>query len=289
MADKDKLEPVPDIDYLGRISSEYAALSKSQKRIAKYILENREAVVHYSITQLANKTRTAPSTITRFCQALSYKGFSELKVYLEKNLISETVSAADIQETDTLPVIIQKQLSMCKSAITDTLRTLNAETIAKVVDAIINAGAVHLYGQSGGYISSLYGKQMLLRVGVCCQAFNDNVDMNLAASTLKRGDVAICIAYSGEIKSVVDAISKASANKAAVVAITATPNSSMAKIANYVLSYSYNIPDSLQYLYIGSMCEVAILGAIQAELLRRTPNRENIEVMKQSVLSNRIK
>lgn len=276
-----------DIDYLGRISGEYANLSKSQKKIAKYIMNHREDVIHYSITQFAAKTNTAPSTITRFCQALSYKGFSELKVYLEKSLVSDSAALTQIKEEDSLPVVLQKQMLLGSTVISDTLRTVNAETLSDVVDVIMRAGTVHLYGQSGGYISALYGQQMMLRVGICSQAFNDNVDMNLAASTLKSNDVAICIAYSGEIRSVVEAITKASRNKATVIAITAITNSSMARIANYVLPYSYQIPDGLQYLYLGSMCEIAILGAIQSEILRRS--NKSVEHVTKSVLNNRIK
>ncbi len=55
-----------DIEYVGRIKMQYASLSKAQKRIANYILNHREAVVHYSITTMAQKTGTVPSTITRF-------------------------------------------------------------------------------------------------------------------------------------------------------------------------------------------------------------------------------
>lgn len=45
-----------DIEYIGRIKMQYASLSKSQKRIANYILNHREAVIHHSITTMAQKT-----------------------------------------------------------------------------------------------------------------------------------------------------------------------------------------------------------------------------------------
>lgn len=41
-----------DIEYVGRIKMQYVSLSKAQKRIANYILNHREAVVHYSITTM---------------------------------------------------------------------------------------------------------------------------------------------------------------------------------------------------------------------------------------------
>ena len=107
--------------------------------------------------------------------------------------------------------------------------------------------------------------------------------------SLGKGDVAIGIAYSGEVRSVTEAMTTAKHNKATVIAITANPSSSMGKLADLKLFYSYNIPDDLQYLHLASMCELAIIGAIQAEILRRPMQLEKIDACKKAVLASRIK
>ncbi len=278
-----------EIEYVGRIKMQYASLSKAQKRIANYILNHREAVIHYSITTMAQKTGTVPSTITRFCQALSYKCFSELKVYMEKNLASPLAMDVPIQKSDTIQVVIQKLMNTFQNVVSDTMRTLDGKTLIRVVDAIINAKNIVFFGQSGGSISALFAQQLLLRINLLSQMVSGQVDMNLAASTLGKGDVAIGIAYSGEVRSVIEAMTTAKHNKATVIAITANPASTMGKLANLKLFYSYNIPDDLQYLHLASMCELAIIGAIQAEILRRPMQQEKIEACKKAVLSSRIK
>lgn len=278
-----------EIEYVGRIKMQYASLSKAQKRIANYILNHREAVIHYSITTMAQKTGTVPSTITRFCQALSYKGFSELKVYMEKNLASPLAMDVPIQKSDTIQVVIQKLMNTFQNVVSDTMRTLDGKTLIRVVDAIINAKNIVFFGQSGGSISALFAQQLLLRINLLSQMVSGQVDMNLAASTLGKGDVAIGIAYTGEVRSVIEAMTTAKHNKATVIAITANPASTMGKLANLKLFYSYNIPDDLQYLHLASMCELAIIGAIQAEILRRPMQQEKIEACKKAVLSSRIK
>ena len=290
---KDEIKKEEDFffvfEYVGRIKMQYASLSKAQKRIANYILNHREAVIHYSITTMAQKTGTVPSTITRFCQALSYKGFSELKVYMEKNLASPLAMDVPIQKSDTIQVVIQKLMNTFQNVVSDTMRTLDGKTLIRVVDAIINAKNIVFFGQSGGSISALFAQQLLLRINLLSQMVSGQVDMNLAASTLGKGDVAIGIAYSGEVRSVIEAMTTAKHNKATVIAITANPASTMGKLANLKLFYSYNIPDDLQYLHLASMCELAIIGAIQAEILRRPMQQEKIEACKKAVLSSRIK
>ena len=195
-----------NIEYVSRIRAQYSSLSKKHRQIANYIFKHQQEVIHYSISTLAKKTNTAPSTITRFCQILSFKGFSELKVYIEKGLISASIVDAPIQEADTTSVILQKLMKSAQDVITDTLRVLSVETVSAVAKAIFQAPNVNLFGQSGGYISALYAQQMLLRVGIRSQAFNDNVDMSIAASTMRKGDVAIGFGYSGESRSVIHAL-----------------------------------------------------------------------------------
>lgn len=279
----------PEVEYLGRIKSQYESLSKSQKRIAKYILEHREQVVHYSITTMAQKTNTVPSTITRFCQALSYKGFAELKVYLEKNLASPLTEGSLIQKDDPIEIVLQKLIGTGQNVMADTLRTLDGGEVIRVVDKMLAAKNIVFFGQSGGYISGRFGQQQLRRMNLMSHAVTGSLEMGLVASTLGENDVAIGIAYSGEVSAVVDALKTAKYNNATIVVITAMPNSTMAKLANHRLCYSNNIPDALQYLHVASICEIAILGAIEAEIFRRPMQQEKIESCKQAVLASREK
>lgn len=276
-------------DYVSRIQTQYNSLSKKQKKIARYVFDHREDVINHSIGTVAKRIGTSPASLTRFCQALSFKGFSELKVYMEKNFVSSSIIEAPIMLEDNTTIIIQKLQTSAQNTITDTLRTLSAEVLCEVVDTILAAKTINLYGQSGGNISAMYAQQLFLRVGVLSQAFSDNVDMHIAASTLKRGDVAIGFGYSGEGRSVVNALSTAKESGAKVIAITANPKSTMAKLANHVLLYSYNIPDDIRYLHLGSICEISILGAIQAEILRRPDSRQSMQAAKGIVLESRLK
>lgn len=275
--------------YVGRIKASYSSLSKAQKRIANYILKNQEAVAKSSITMIAKKTGTTPSTVTRFCQALSYKGFNELKVYVEKNLLPFLSTDSIINKNDGLHVILQKLAKSSYNAFFDTLHTLDPRSLIRTVNNILSAEKIIILGQSGGYISALYAQQLLLRVNISTIAANDVVDMKLLANTLGKGDVAIAISYSGEAHPTIDALTIAKKNKASIIVITASPSSTIAKMADEKLLYSYNIPDDLQYSHLASICEIEIIGAIQAEILRRPVSTEKIEVCKKAVLASRKK
>ena len=80
-------------EYASRLSSQYSFLPKQQKKLANYILNHQDEVIRSSITMLSHKTGIAASTITRFCQSLSYSGFSEMKFSMSKKVLSNNDEA----------------------------------------------------------------------------------------------------------------------------------------------------------------------------------------------------
>ena len=55
-----------DFEYVTRIRSQYAFLSKQQKKIADYILTHPDSGLYSSITLLAKKLDISTATISRF-------------------------------------------------------------------------------------------------------------------------------------------------------------------------------------------------------------------------------
>ena len=68
------------------IRSRFHTLSRSNQKIATYILEHADSLSSMTITQVSQKTGVSPSGVTRFCQAFGFSGFSEFKYYVSTNL-----------------------------------------------------------------------------------------------------------------------------------------------------------------------------------------------------------
>jgi DNA-binding MurR/RpiR family transcriptional regulator len=66
-------------DVKKRIKSKLANLTKSQKTIADYIVENPQKFALCSVRELEKELRVSKSTIVRLAQVLGYDGFYELK------------------------------------------------------------------------------------------------------------------------------------------------------------------------------------------------------------------
>ena len=52
---------------LGKIRSHYARFSEKEKKIANYILEQPEQIIHSTINEVADDLNVADATVFRFC------------------------------------------------------------------------------------------------------------------------------------------------------------------------------------------------------------------------------
>lgn len=281
--------PETSIEYIYQIESNYTNLTKAQKKIADYILENKDSVLSDSITLLAKKIGTTPPSITRFCQALRFKGFSEFKFYLEKHILNSVGSDNLISASDSCPVIIQKLKEKEINAIAETMQLLDSEKVANVVKKIASAKHIHFYGHGGPGSSCSFAQSLFLQTGILSQTFSDQANMLVAPTFLDEHDMAIGVSFSGETAFVLDALTVARQQKAFTVAITASPKSSIAKAVHVPLCYSCNIPDDLQYLHISRMCEISIIGVLQSEFLRIMGAQNNIQIIKDVIRQGRKK
>ena len=65
---------------LEKISSEYYALTSSEKKTADFVLTHLKDTQFMSISELAEACGVAEATISRFCRRLGYKGYNAFKL-----------------------------------------------------------------------------------------------------------------------------------------------------------------------------------------------------------------
>lgn len=73
-------------DLLNRIQQHFKKLSKGQKRIAEYILNNYDKVAFMTASTLGEAVDVSESTVVRFANALSYGGYPKLQKALQESI-----------------------------------------------------------------------------------------------------------------------------------------------------------------------------------------------------------
>ena len=71
-----------DTNLLINIRNGASELSPILEKVGRFITENPDFVMRHTITELADSIDTSEGSITRFCRAFGFKGFSDFRTAL---------------------------------------------------------------------------------------------------------------------------------------------------------------------------------------------------------------
>ena len=148
---------------------------------------------------------------------------------------SKPTLAADIEQDDSLDVVVAKLAAAEQDALRATVGQLDADVLESVVEAISSARRVAVLGVgvSGLVATDLW--QKLHRIGVMCHVHTELHQALTSAVLLGPDDVAVAISHSGQTADVLDPVRRAKKNGARTVALTSRPRSPLARIADHTL------------------------------------------------------
>lgn len=250
------------------IKNRYNSLTKTEKRIADYILSYSDKVIFSSAADIAEKTDTVKSAVVRFCKSIGFDGYNELKVALAMDLSKnkELNFTPYIHPDDEADEILDKVFAANVKTLHDTAEKIDRNALRRAVELIRNARNVYIYGigTSSALVNDFQYRLMQLGISVLC--FTDVPTMKISTMNLKEGDVAIGISHSGRTVATVDALSLAKKQGADTVCVTSYPHSSITKVSDCAITvYS----DEVQYpveAVSARISQISVLDTIAVSL-----------------------
>ncbi len=211
------------------------------RRVADQVLTDPAGASRATIVELAERSGTSPATVTRFCRALGFEGYAELRL----GIAAETGRARaagwtvdigrEIEPGDPLEKVLEQIMAADTRAMHDTAALLDLREVERAADAIAGATRVNIFGASG---SALVGEEMqfsLHRIGVAAWAWTDVHNGLASAALLRAGDVALGVSHSGQTRETIEMLAEAGSHGATTVALTSFPRSPLAELADIVL------------------------------------------------------
>jgi RpiR family carbohydrate utilization transcriptional regulator len=232
-----------DKSYEVIIKSKYPELSKSEKKVADFILLKGYDIAKMSISSLAKQCAVSEPTVMRFATHIGFSGYSDFKLKLIKdwgvkdsqNSESSLLVDLYIDENDNLEDIPAKMIYTTIRALNDTLNIIDVSTYKKAVEVITKAKVIDIYGvgNSGSIANDFMNK--LMRIGLNVRALYDNHLQQISSLSLTKEDVAIAISHSGSTKDIVDTLKLAKQSGATTIALTNYKASKITEFADLVL------------------------------------------------------
>jgi DNA-binding MurR/RpiR family transcriptional regulator len=225
-----------------RIRALLPSLPPASRQVAEFVLADPARVAGLTITEVSRASGVSEASTLRFCRAIGFQGYPELRLTLATEMGRAEGSGAgrvvgsDITPTDDLAAVIEKVSYADARAVEETAAQLDVGTLRHVVDALAGARRIDVYGVGASAFVALDFQQKLHRIGRIAFAWSDIHIALTSAALLGPSDVAVGISHTGVTRDTIDALTEAKAHGATTVALTNFPRSPMAGVADHVLT-----------------------------------------------------
>ena len=208
-----------------RIEEKYRDLSKGQKRVAEYVLDNYDKAVFLTAARLGEVVGVSESTVVRFATQLGYKGYPEFQKALEElvrnrlNSIQRMkVTYGRISQSQILETVLQSDIEKIKQ----TLNGIDHLAFNQAIDTILNARKIYVLGiRSCAPLAAF----MSFYLNLLCDnviAVNTNSSSEIFEQLIRIGedDVIIGISFPRYSQRTLTALEFASKRKAKIITLT---------------------------------------------------------------------
>ena len=222
-----------------------ASLNNLEMMVYNVVIKNRDKVMYMTIRELADAAGVSTTTVLRFCRKLNCEGYSEFRVrfklYLEQN------------ETQQANFGASEMISFFRSVNNEEFDIL----LDDAVDIILSSERIIFVGAGTSGALAKYGARFFSNVG----KFSNHIDDPYFPVTndMAKNALAIVLSVSGETEEILRFASQFSLHNCKVLSVTSHDNSSLAKLADFNLSWHvpqtriagvYDITTQVPVIYI---------------------------------------
>lgn len=256
---------------LGNIRQKYSQLSKSNKKIADYILKSTSEAIGKTALEIGKVANVSAATVVRFAKIMGYSSMEDMKIQLSAELqMNENDGIIDsiISKNDSLDVLCLKAQTLIEDTISDTFELLDKKVVYRAIEIIKQSKTIYLFGigSSGIPASDLFHK--FNRAGYTT-FYNQDIHIGLELlANANQTDVIICFSYSGYTREIVLVIEYAYSNQLPVIIVTRNTSEKLSEKVSALIQ----VPSNEHLLRVGaisslysslSIATILYLGVIQ--------------------------
>jgi DNA-binding MurR/RpiR family transcriptional regulator len=218
-----------------KLRADLQSLPDHHARIAHFAISNPAEFLELDAREIGYQCGTSEATVVRFCQRIGYRGLSEMKRVLARELAANLVASRVIGQFDLENPVLERVFSSCADALRETLSGMDRAKIDAIAAAIARSERLYLFGAGGSAHIAQVAALNFLGLGFQTIAFVDPIQQHAAAKLATSRDVAIAVTYSGNQAELAETLQTARKRKAFCVAITSFQQSLIAKSADDLL------------------------------------------------------
>lgn len=224
-----------------------AQLTENDRAIISYVIDHPEEVAGLSTRELAERTHTSASAVSRCCQRLGFSSFSVFKANVASDLKAADPGTISLATNERAISALAKSASLYQKVVNDMRQTVSTETLTRVAAMIEDACYVSILALTSNVICARYAETNLLLTGVVAHVLYDTESISRYSLVAPPDTLAILISRGGVSRPIALAAGNLKRRGVPTVAITSVPDSILAQTCDEVLTGYSSLQGNLMY------------------------------------------
>ncbi len=235
-----------DMNLLQRMEAKKKSFSKSQKRLAAYIMEDYGRASLLTAQKLGESAGVSESTVVRFAYQLEYDGYPELQKAI-RVLVKTRATSVDrlhmmtslSENEDLLNTVLHKDADRIRTS----LDLLDKDEFGRAVNLLDSADTIYILGtKSSSFLAGLFGYYLNIFMDHVKVIESNNVlDTMEQLDKMKEGDVFVGISFPRYSKRTHQAMEFARKNNVDTIAISDHPKAPLMALADCKLAVKSDV------------------------------------------------
>jgi DNA-binding MurR/RpiR family transcriptional regulator len=203
----------------------YHELSKSQKKVASYVMDYPGKIALASAQEIGAIIGVSETTVIRFCYSLELSGYAELQKIIRQQLLSQQSNISSYQQAkldlEQEPQFFSKVMEQDRVNIAETMNQISEEGYETAIERLAKAEKVYILGLRSSFAAANWLAYTLGLVRANVQLIRpESEDVLQTLSQMNEKSVVIVISFHRYVKETIQIAKLAHTQQVFIIGIT---------------------------------------------------------------------
>ena len=260
---------------LRKIKNTIPELRKSEKIVAEYILKDPKSIITLKTADASSLMGISEPTLIRFCKAMGFTGYQELKINLSQQLAADDYfEIYEIYPDDSIHDLCEKVFDTAVSEILNVRSQIDQNILENAIETLVNAKRVEFYAFGGSAPVAMDGQHKFFRLKIPSSYISDPHLQFMSANSLEKDDVVVAISQSGTTKALIESVKIVRKNGVKVIGIMPgeTP---LASICDFPLTINVGINNRISKPVTSRIAYTAVIDVLTMGVAQLKPEAQD--------------
>lgn len=238
------------------------SLSAGQRKVAEYILNNKDEFSYATLAKLSKDISVSETTVIRFAYSLGFDSFSSMQQKIREEILSVPQrNTTDVPQNQTF---YQRIFSRETQALQDWIDHIDEALLDQIADVLLNADQILVTGARSSYhAANWFGNRLNLLLGntyVIQEFYEPRFDL---LNSITEKTVILSISFARYTKWTYHYAESAKKTGATLISITDTVSSPFFNISDHTI-LAAPVKDSMGFS--SPICMYCLFDAITAKI-----------------------